>query len=505
MALLNGNIFKQSICILEDSKMQGLIERIKNASDANPYKNVNQRQAWEEQCFINFPLLYLSSVYLYNYAQQHGCDTFLFATRDCCHWHKIFKKLYPHTNVHYFDCSRNMFDNGIHNNTYKKYVRSLVDGKLDRTIFADIHGTGKRMFRYFQTEFQQVPYCFLISATYSSYHQFPAITRKYRAHGRFISLAFDSRGTPIEMLNYDLVGTLHNYFPNIGAVRDKLEYDYELIEPYHRCMTYLIENLDPIKHLIFSPQELKIAHDVIVKINEYIQVDRPIIAKYIKHVGTHIKNFGLATNILNDVSFEEIISNKTVYGLIWSGIYDERPCIIKVIKLDSGKIESPTFDKDDKAPFYHTQLKNLKTMNREAFKREVHNLGYLSKYRLVPKVYGSVIEDQKYDVHYGIIVMEQLDASLKDVLLKRNLHKDEHQMVVELINKLHRRAVHGDLKPSNIVVKYDQYNNIKQCYLIDCQKIKRRNDYSNDRFERLIKIDWNRYRMHFKKNKEMRE
>src|SRR5687768_16625104 len=65
---------------------------IKQISLINPYadqeiniqpNSISSRDSqlmWIEQCCINFPLLYLSSIYLYIYAKQKGCDTFLFAT-----------------------------------------------------------------------------------------------------------------------------------------------------------------------------------------------------------------------------------------------------------------------------------------------------------------------------------------------------------------------------------------------------------------------------------------
>jgi len=77
-----------------------LMKIIKKSSQVNPYlinggeEANNYHLMWEEQCGINFPLLYVASLYLYYYAAEKNCDTFLFATRDCCHWFKVFKKLF---------------------------------------------------------------------------------------------------------------------------------------------------------------------------------------------------------------------------------------------------------------------------------------------------------------------------------------------------------------------------------------------------------------------------
>ena len=72
-----------------------LNEIIEKTIEDNPYrKNSYKYQMWREQCMVNFPILYLSSIYLYMYAKQRNINTFLFATRDCCHFYKIFSKLF---------------------------------------------------------------------------------------------------------------------------------------------------------------------------------------------------------------------------------------------------------------------------------------------------------------------------------------------------------------------------------------------------------------------------
>ena len=135
---------------LKSIGLRHLVKFIHKIAKANPYSDAYNSTMWQEQSFINFPLLYLASLFLYQYGQERGCTTFIFATRDCCHWYKIFSRMYPHVDVVYFNCSRNMLSNGIGNNSYKKYVTSVVDD-IDRTVFIDVHGTGRRMFHYFWT------------------------------------------------------------------------------------------------------------------------------------------------------------------------------------------------------------------------------------------------------------------------------------------------------------------------------------------------------------------
>ena len=91
---------------------------VKHTIKDNPYdrkKDKNKYIMWIEQCQINLPILYLASIYLYEYGKKRGCNNFIFATRDCCHWYKVFKQLYPNVKSSYFHCSRNMFENAINN------------------------------------------------------------------------------------------------------------------------------------------------------------------------------------------------------------------------------------------------------------------------------------------------------------------------------------------------------------------------------------------------------
>src|SRR5207302_4577667 len=130
---------------------------------------------WEEQVTLNFPLLYLASWYVYQYAKERGIKTLLFATRDCCHWVKIFQKMFPDMTAHYFHCSRNLFEKVTemsrrerHRKSpenvspFRKYILGLVGASRVRdTMYVDVHGTCKRAFAYFEQEFGEVPWGFL--------------------------------------------------------------------------------------------------------------------------------------------------------------------------------------------------------------------------------------------------------------------------------------------------------------------------------------------------------
>lgn len=273
-----------------------LIEVINLGRRNNPYKKeLDFNSMWEEQCGINYPMMYVASVYLYLYYQQRECDTILFATRDCCHWVKIFKKLFPEVNAHYFHCSRNMLEKAgtEHNPHYKKYVMSLLQSSPEKTVFVDIHGTSQRMFTYFETEFGCVPYSFLLSSSYRMYNEFPEICRKYHHQKKLLNVVFDARGTPIEMLNFDTIGTIQD-FNKKGPIRDEPEYSTKWLEPYHVCIDYLVKCTKPWKKVTShsSRKELgKVDFEeistLIRRIYRVIQDNKPVLNTYIKHPGKH--------------------------------------------------------------------------------------------------------------------------------------------------------------------------------------------------------------------------
>ena len=471
---------------LQSIELHDLAKCIQEISKANPYQNKDEALMWDEQCFVNFPLLYMASIYLYNYAKERKCDTFLFATRDCCHWFKIFSKIYPNAKSHYFHCSRNMFEGGARNVAFKKYVESIAPN-IDTTIFVDIHGTGRRMFQYFSSEFSKVPYCFLLSATFRNYGQFPKITQAYHKEGKFMNLIFDARGSPIEMLNYDTIGTLQNYAP-AGPIRDQLEYKVSLIEPYHASIRSLVNKITPIN--ASKPIKIETIYDAIKKLSKSILDDKPVISKHIKHVANHAKNSNNAS-ILDEVTFEEILSRDTTYGVIWSGLYNEQPCVIKMVML-----KGTNNKKDEKMPFYHSEFKTKKMMSDKDFTYEADQLALLSNTGMAPKFHGYTRQKG-----YGFIVMQRMDCSLKDVLLTRSLKSSEKDIVEKMINKLHDTAVHGDLKPSNIGVQLDKDGKVQEACVFDCQKVKQKKGYKSREFNALKNKDLRTYRKHTKKNR----
>lgn len=552
-----------------DSKWDELINFIKFVDKSNPYDYEDERDSfrmWSEQANINFPILYLASIYLYVFAKRNECYKILFATRDCCHWYKIFKKLFPQMDVHYFNCSRNMFTGATQktNKYYNSYVESIIGNDIEQTIYVDIHGSGKTMFDYFETEFKETPYCFLLSARFPNYSAFPYAIDNYLKHGKIFNLVFNAKGSPIEMLNYDNIGTLQT-FSSLGPLRDPPEYDLELVKPYHDCIHFAIDNLD--NHELSNKQysfkyesELTKLEKLIDKLYKCIKITRPTIAKYIKHIGKHKKNKKIErvyrhrmhdfdknkTYIVesnkknynklqydkphydkphydkqifekkneddnNDVfkraNFHKILSNNTTYGIIWDGLFDDKPCVIKMVLLSSGAIynkhNSKYFEHNDETPFKHKEFKKRKPMTIDAFLHEAKELKNLSHLGIAPKFYKYWICNDRYNMHYGFIAMKKMDCSLKDILLERSLKKEEQYLVKKMIDKMHNEygIIHGDMKPSNIGVILDKNYRVKDCVVFDCQKVKHHDKCDSDEFHRLIEKDWNVYKRHTIENR----
>ena len=256
--------------------------------DANNYNTTADDLMWKEQTYINFPILYLASMYLYEYATSKGCNIFLFATRDCSYWHKIFAKMYPQAIVHYFNCSRVMLEKATDdkNKHYNKYVKGMVSKEnIKRTIYVDVHGTGERILKYFQVNFGKIPRCFLLSASAHNYKELLTKNSHKRAKKKLHCLIYNARGSPIEMLNYDVVGTLYD-FDKHGPIRSKLEYDEKFITPYKITIDYMVDNLiQPVDTKVETPT--RIILKLLKKIFKFILDDKPVIANYIRHIGTH--------------------------------------------------------------------------------------------------------------------------------------------------------------------------------------------------------------------------
>ena len=221
--------------------------------------------------------------------------------------------------------------------------------------------------------------------------------------------------------------------------------------------------------------------------------------------------------------FDEVISRRTAYGLIWLGRYRHHTCVIKMIMLTTGvhydknsqEYRTPQnqpmtelaadkhFNHNDIKPYFHLDFRHRRSMTPEAFFKEIDDLINLSRLSIAPKVFGYGI-NHNYPIHYGFIVMEKVDCSLKDIYLKRELDVDEGKIIKDIINRMHdvHGIIHGDLKPSNVGVYLDKQGHIKNACLFDCQKNRHRENMTADNFRRSANRESMNFKKHIIMNKE---
>lgn len=519
-----------------------LIDIIKRTLLANPYKSsednfeYDKSEMWKEQAIINFPILYLASIYLYFYAKERGCKHFLFVTRDCCHWHKIFHILFPDCDVHYFDCSRNMLNKAMSkkHHPYDDYVKSIIKGDPSKAIYIDINGKCERTYKYFEQKFNKGIYALLLSSRFKNYSKFPKIVKKYKNKDKFTILAFKGKGSYIESLNLDLIGTLQDY-TDYGPIRDKLEYNEKFIKPYHKCINYMLNIIGPVKIKTKKKKTYKLMEKLQININnifQFVANRKPLILKYEKFITRHPTKNKIKNKIKDKIKYEEnnylnfkklefhkLLSNDTIHCLMWQGSYYDKTCAIKVVMLKNGLYYDQKNDVyidghnnheinrsaairyfvNEEIPFLHNQYIERKGTKIESFNNEIKQLLYLNKYNLSPELYGYCII-KKGPFYYGFIVMDKVDCSLKQIILRRSLTNNEENIVKNLIYNLNSRLItHGDLKPSNIGVYLNKYSYIKRCVFLDLSSVKQYNK-KNKSFKKRVKHDLKNYVEHIQKN-----
>jgi len=197
--------------------------------------------------------------------------------------------------------------------------------------------------------------------------------------------------------------------------------------------------------------------------------------------------------------FGRIISNDTVYGVVWSGIFENVRCVIKIVKLIDEKNNFKYYEVNNMEEI-NKEFNNKKSMNILKFNNEVNASKRLSDLKLAPKFYlAGMIKNSEY----GFIINKRLNCSIKDILLKRSLNSFEKEKVKNLIDKLHTSGIsHGDMKPSNIGIYLDSNNQILKCLFFDLCKIKYNSDHSTSDFSNFIERDLKTYKDHYDRNRK---
>jgi signal peptidase I len=210
----------------------------------------------------------------------------------------------------------------------------------------------------------------------------------------------------------------------------------------------------------------------------------------------------MITILESDIKFLNILSTNTAYGLIWNAVYNNTKIVVKMIQLKSGDVY---YDKDTKQyigkngeittdvyynnnnniPYLHSKFKHRRSMTIDDFLLEVESGILFSSINLGPKIYGFGIS-KKFSIHYGFIIMQKLDCSIKDLYIQNNYtisNKDENK-IIKTINKLHNtyNMIHGDLKPSNMGIIFEN-SAISKVLFIDFQKVKYKKNYNKEEWD----------------------
>jgi hypothetical protein len=196
----------------------------------NPYSSSPERELWEEQVQFNVPLMIWTCNALSEFCRSNGTERILFVTRDCCNLSRYFERLHPKKyDCRTFHCSRRVLEDPPE--SFVRYARSQYEP--GKTVIVDINGTGRSLWSFFNSKLGIEPTLF-----FTVWWDMNGVSSvKFQPAGKVIeasrtpaNIAFS---TQIEMLNYDLVGTLVSFSPDGMPVRDPPDYDVRAVAPYH--------------------------------------------------------------------------------------------------------------------------------------------------------------------------------------------------------------------------------------------------------------------------------
>lgn len=187
--------------------------------------------------------------------------------------------------------------------------------------------------------------------------------------------------------------------------------------------------------------------------------------------------------------FEDVISSKSAYGLVWKGQWNRQPAVLKIVTLTDGihynrKTEEyfdgtaplgksvPSNYTHGHRPFYHSRFRHRQGMTPEDFLKEVSNQKMAEEFS--PKIYAyGKLSHKLNGITYAVIAMEPLQMTLKQLIETReNNHKErmsstEIAMLEKFLKDFHKKFVHGDLQASNVAVNIDRHHKIKRYCLLD--------------------------------------
>ena len=160
--------------------------------------------------------------------------------------------------ITYFDASRIMFNKATvkENKYYVKYMNEATSNNVAKSMYIDVHGTSKNAISFCQKQYGVLPAVFLLTIGAKTYKDMPKECYEHYKRGLLMGCAFDKAGSPIEMLNYSLTGSLSNYTKN-GPDRLPPEYNLKILKPYHKCVETFLKLHDQTSGYFISAQKME--------------------------------------------------------------------------------------------------------------------------------------------------------------------------------------------------------------------------------------------------------
>jgi hypothetical protein len=230
--------------LLEHS-WEPLANLIREVRLANPIPDTRskERHLWLLSCQLNFPLLFLASLHLDQFARGAGIREVLFVSRDCLLWHQLHQQLFPHRRSTYLYASRKCLLKPTE--SYLEYVRSTWHPD---SVVADLFSIGNSWSHLF-SRLNTKARCFFIGRV-DNYAYMQDSLRPDDWLDMHTIFRNSELGFPVnknvEMLNYaphpvvEDVRLLPGNAP-LPILADSLEYDRALPEAAHQSFRACIE------------------------------------------------------------------------------------------------------------------------------------------------------------------------------------------------------------------------------------------------------------------------